>query len=63
MEIDPHWGFVGIGPVALVALLFSLRHERRWRLIRDLPTSHPGGVFIGLVEVVAEVRCAQALTS
>ncbi len=61
--MDPHWGFAGIAAIALVLLLFSARHERRWRLIRDLPTSHPGGVFIGLVEVVAETRCAHPLIS
>jgi len=48
---------------ALVALVIGFHQERRWRLLRDLPTSRPGGAFIGLVDVAGSIRCEQPLTS
>jgi hypothetical protein len=44
------------GLAALGLLLFGLHQERRLRLVRDLPTVAPGGVFIGLVETSGTVR-------
>jgi hypothetical protein len=49
--------------LALAALVQALRLERRWRLVRDLPVSRAGGVFVGLVEVVAAIRSGTPLTS
>jgi len=49
--------------LALGLLIGACWLERRWRLIKDLPTSKPGGVCVGLVEVVGTIRCATPVTS
>jgi hypothetical protein len=54
---------LGLIAVSLLLLILAFRQERRWRLIRDLPTSHPGGISVGLVEVVGKIQCSQVLTS
>jgi hypothetical protein len=61
--VDPHWLVVAIAVVPLLLLIVGMRQERKWRLVADLPMSRPGGVFIGLVEVVGRVRCGTPLTS
>ena len=55
--------YAGLVLVPLALLVAACRLERRWRLIRDLPTSPPGGVFVGLVEVVGTIRCVAPVTS
>ncbi len=55
---------LGIGGVlAVVFFAIGLYHERRYRLLIDLPTLRPGAVFIGLVEVAGKTRCERPLTS
>ncbi len=55
---------LGIGGVlAVVFFAIGLYHERRYRLLIDLPTLRPGAVFIGLVEVAGKARCERPLTS
>ncbi len=49
--------------LTVAALWQALRLERRWRLVRDLPQSPPGGVFVGMVEVVAPIRADPPLRS
>jgi hypothetical protein len=49
--------------VALAALAFSLAQARRWRMVRDLPKSHAGGVMVGMVDVSGAVRATPSLTS
>jgi len=61
--IDPVIGCLCTGVVATAPLFFGLRLAREYRLIRDLPQSHAGGVFIGLVEVTGRVECARPVTS
>jgi hypothetical protein len=51
------------GLAALALLLFGLHQERRLRLVRDLPTVAPGGVFIGLVETSGTVASDITLTA
>jgi hypothetical protein len=50
-------------PLALAALLFSLRQRRRQRLLADLPTSKVQGVFIGLVELKGSAESESPLVS
>jgi hypothetical protein len=57
------WVDAGAALAAGTALWFGLAQARKYRLVRDLPSSKPGGVFIGLVEVTARMVCAQPLIS
>lgn len=51
------------GLLALVILLFSLRANRRKRLVEALPTSKTTGVFIGLVELKGTAESTSPITS
>jgi hypothetical protein len=63
-SIEPAIIWMGVaGVVALALLVAGMYQERRWRLIRDLPTSKTRGVFIGLVEVAGTVRSDNPLVS
>ncbi len=51
------------GLLALLVLGFSLRANRRRRIVEDVPTSKTTGVFIGLVELKGKAEAAAPLTS
>ncbi len=49
--------------VAFVLLVFALVNARRWRLVRDLPATRPGGATVGMLDVTATIHVQPGLVS
>lgn len=49
--------FLFVAWIPLLLLYLSFRQKKKYRLIKDLPTSKTEGVFIGLVELKGTAEC------
>ncbi len=66
VSIDPEivfWGTIIAAVLALICLFFTLKYLKRYRLVRDTPTSKCRGVFIGFVEVKGTAEIEETVIS